>query len=255
VIGKYFSARELGFFTRAQMFKDLPAHKMNNIMSRVTYPVLSQMQDNPAMLKAGYKKMIKSIMFISFVLMAGMAAVAEPMVITLIGEQWRPSIIYLQLLCFVGMMYPLHALNLNMLQVLGRSDLFLKLEIIKKLIAVPVIIIGIFWGIKVMILGMWANTLIAYYLNSYWSGHFIDYSMREQIADIMPSFLLALFMGTAVFFAGWMIPAGNLVKLAGQVLFGGAIVFIVSEMAKIDSYLYIKNIVLTQPIFIPNARK
>ena len=117
-------------------------------------------------------------MLISFVLLAGMAAVAEPMILTLIGEQWRPSIIYLQLLCFVGAMYPLHALNLNMLQVQGRSDLFLRLEIIKKLIAIPTIIIGIIWGIKVMILGMWVNTLIAYYLNSYYSGHQIHSPTR-----------------------------------------------------------------------------
>lgn len=82
--------------------------------------------------------------------MLGMAAVAEPMIITLIGEKWRPSIVYLQMLCFVGMMYPLHALNLNMLQVSGRSDLFLKLEVIKKILAIPTIVIGVIWGIKIM---------------------------------------------------------------------------------------------------------
>ena len=102
--------------------------------------------------------------------MLGMAAIAEPMIITLIGEQWRQSIIYLQLLCYVGMMYPLHALNLNMLKVLGRSDLFLKLEIIKKILAIPIIIIGIYWGVEVLIIGMIINSQIAYFLNSYWSG-------------------------------------------------------------------------------------
>jgi len=130
-------------------------------------------------------------MFVTFVLIMGMAAVAEPMVITLIGEQWRPCIIYLQLLCFVGMMYPLHALNLNMLKVQGRSDLFLKLEIIKKILAVPVVIIGVMFGIKAMIMGMMVLTQIAYFLNSYWSGRFIEYSMKNQVKDILPSFILA----------------------------------------------------------------
>ena len=242
IIGKYFSAIELGFYTRADAFKNLPAQNINGIMSRVTYPVLAQMQDEPVRLKAAYKKMIKTVMFISFILMAGMAATAEPMVIALIGEQWRPSIIYLQLLTFVGVMYPLHSLNLNMLNVLGRSDLFLKLEIIKKIIVIPTIIIGLFWGIKVMILGMWVNTLIAYYLNSYYSGKFINYSIKEQVSDILPSFFLALGMGVIVFFAGKLIVSGYVVKFILQILIGATITLLVSELLKPEPYVYIKEI-------------
>ncbi len=141
-------------------------------------------------------------MLITFVLMLGLAAVAEPMIITLIGEKWRPSIIYLQMLCFAGMLYPLHALNLNMLKVQGRSDLFLRLEIIKKALAIPVIIIGILFGIRIMIIGMIFNSFVAYYLNSYWSGKFIDYSMKQQVKDIMPSFLLAAGDGDSGLFNG-----------------------------------------------------
>jgi O-antigen/teichoic acid export membrane protein len=168
--------------------------------------------------------------------------VAEPMILTLIGDKWQPSILYLQLLCFVGAMYPLHAINLSMLQVQGRSDLFLKLEIIKKLIAIPIIVIGIIWGIKVMIMGMWVNTLIAYYLNSYYSGRNINYPMREQVADILPSFLLALFMGGMVFLAGSFMPWGNLTKLIVQILLGGVIFFGLSELFKPQSYVYLKRI-------------
>ncbi len=255
VIGKFFSAQQLGFYTRADMFKNLPSQNLTSVMSRVTYPVLAQMQDNKQMLKAGYKKMIKSIMLISFVLLAGMAAVAEPMVLTLIGQQWRPSIVYLQLLCFVGAIYPLHALNLNMLQVQGRSDLFLKLEIIKKMIAIPAIIIGIIWGIKVMILGMWVINLIAYYLNSYYSGRHINYPMREQIADIFPSFLLALFVGAMVFIAGWLMPFDNLAKLILQILIGAIISIGLSETLKLDAYFYIKHIVLEKLTSFYHARR
>jgi len=255
IIGKFFSAQQLGFYTRADMFKNLPSQNLTSIMSRVTYPVLAQMQDDKQMLKAGYKKMIKSIMLISFVLLAGMAAVAEPMILTLIGEQWRPSIIYLQLLCFPGMMYPLHALNLNMLQVQGRSDLFLRLEIIKKLIAIPTIIIGILWGIKVMILGMWVNTLIAYYLNSYYSGRHINYPMREQVTDILPSFVLALFMGVVVALAGYFMPFGNLPKLMLQILLGAGIFFGLSELIQLQAYMYVKSIVKEKLTSVYYARK
>lgn len=255
VIGKYFAASELGYFTRAQSFNDLPSKNLNSIMSRVTYPVLAQMQDNKEHLKAGYKKMIKNIMFISLILMVGMAAVAEPMVITLIGEKWRQSIIYFQLLCFPAMLYPLHALNLNMLNVQGRSDLFLKLEIVKKVLAVPVLIVGIIWGIKIMILGMWIDAIIAYYLNSYYSGKLIKYPLREQLIDIMPSFILAITMGFVVFVAGWFLPLGYAVKLIIQIALGAVIVFGISEILKFDAYLDIKNIVKAKIIAVYYARK
>jgi len=244
VIGKFFSAQDLGFYTRAQMFRDLPAKNLTSVMTRVTYPVLAQLQDDKVVLKAGYKKIIKSIMFISMILMAGMAAVAEPMVITLIGEQWRPSIVYIQLMAFPGVMYPLHALNLNMLQVQGRSDLFLKLEIIKKIIAVPVLVIGVFLGIKIMILGSWITTLIAYYLNSYWSGRFINYSVWEQIKDILPGLGIALIMGVVVVLVGWLLPASYLVKLIVQIVVGALTVFLMCECFKPKAYLELKDIAI-----------
>ena len=124
VIGKYFSAIELGYYTRADAFNQLPSQNITSVIQRVSFPVLSSIREDIPKLKAGYKKLIKSTMLISFVLMIGMSAVAKPLVLALIGEKWLVSAEYLQLLCFVGMFYPLHALNLNILNVLGRSDLF-----------------------------------------------------------------------------------------------------------------------------------
>jgi teichuronic acid exporter len=255
VIGKFFSAADLGYYTRASSLKDLPSQNITNIITRVTFPVLAQMQDNPVALKAGYKRMIKTTMFLSFSLLIGMAAVASPLILTLIGEPWRPSIIYLQLLCFVGMLFPLHALNLNLLNVLGRSDLFLKLEIIKKILVIPAIIIGIIWGIKVMILGMWVNSLVGYYLNSYYSGRFINYPMREQVNDILPSLLIAILMGALVYVSGLLIPFGNLIKLILQITLGGLLVVSLSELFKLESYLYTKILVKDKLIALYNARK
>jgi len=244
VIGKYFSAQELGYYTRAEGFKNLPSQNLNSIVSRVTYPVLSSIQDDIPRLRNNYQKLIRSVMFITFILMLGMAAVAEPMIHTLIGAKWEPAIIYLQMLCFVGMMYPLHALNLNMLQVQGRSDLFLKLEIIKKLIAIPTIIIGIFWGIKIMIAGMMVNTLIAYYLNSYWSGVKIGYSFRQQVKDILPSFLLAFTMGVLVFMLGKLLPFSYPIELIIQIVCGALFVFVFCEITKFKDYIFAKELVL-----------
>lgn len=246
IIGKFFSAQELGYYTKADDFKRIPSEGLNGVISRVSFPVLSSIQDDKPRLKTNYQELIRSTMFITFILMMGLAAVSEPMVITLIGEKWRPSIVYLQLLCFVGMMYPLHALNLNMLQVSGRSDLFLKLEVIKKLLAIPIILIGIYWGVKAMIIGMIINSQIAYLLNSYWSGKFVGYSTKEQALDIFPSFSFAISMGLAVYLLGSFLPLAEVWILVIQIVFGAIFVCVFGELFKFKEYMYIKSLVLEQ---------
>ena len=243
VIGKYFAAVELGYYTRAEQFKSLPSANLQSIIGRVSYPVLSTIQDDIPRLRETYKKIIRSTMLITFVLMLGMAAVARPMILTLIGVKWEPCIIYLQMLCFVGMLYPLQALNLNMLNIRGKSDLFLRLEIIKKALAVPVIIVGVMWGIKAMILGMIFLSLIAYYLNSYWSGRLIGYSFLEQIKDIFPSFLVAVIMSAIVFAEGLLVPLTPLPLLIIQLITGAVLIFGLCEVFHFKDYLYIKSIV------------
>jgi O-antigen/teichoic acid export membrane protein len=243
VIGKYFAAIELGYYTRADQFKALPSSNLQGIIGRVSYPVLSTIQNDIPRLREAYKNIIKSTMLITFVLMLGMAAVAKPMILTLIGEKWEPCVIYLQMLCFVGMFYPLHALNLNMLQVQGRSDLFLRLEIIKKALAIPIIVIGIIWGIKTMILGMIVSSLIAYYLNSYWSGRFIGYSSLQQIKDILPSFLTAASMSVVVYFQGLLIQLAPFPLLTIQLITGALLTIGFCEGFHNSDYIYIKDIV------------
>jgi teichuronic acid exporter len=244
IIGKYFSAVELGYYTRADQFQAVPSQNLMGIIGRVSYPVLSNMQDDVPQLKIAYQKIIKSTMLITFVLMLGLAAVAKPLVLTLIGEKWLPSVIYLQLLCLVGMFYPLHSLNLNMLQVQGRSDLFLRLEIIKKILAIPTIIVGVLFGIKIMIMGMLVLNLVAYYLNSYWSGRFIGYSTWEQVKDILPSFLLAIVVALCVFVAGQLLNITNLLNLIIQIVIGGVLTIGIAEVLFMKDYLYMKEIVL-----------
>lgn len=246
IIGKFFSTETLGYYTKANDFKRVPSEGLNGIISRVSYPVLSTLQDDKSRLKQNFKRLMRSTVFITFILMLGMAAVAEPMIITLIGEKWRQSIVYLQLLCFVGMMYPLHALNLNMLKVLGRSDLFLKLEIIKKVLAIPVVIIGIYLGIEALIIGMIINSQISYFINSYWSGKLIDYHTKDQIKDITPSFLLSFSMSIAVYMLGLILPFAPIWNLIIQICIGAIYIFIIGELFKLKDYLYIKLIVVEQ---------
>ena len=153
VIGKYYAAAALGEYTRAKQFGDIFSSNMTSVVQRVTYPVLSSIQDDKDKLKYGYRRIIKTTMFIAFVCMLMLAAVSRPMIEVLIGNQWGEAAKMLPILCFNMMLYPLHAINLNMLQVQGRSDLFLRLEIIKKCIAVIPLCLGIFVGIYWMLWG------------------------------------------------------------------------------------------------------
>ncbi len=248
IIGKFFSATELGFYSRADQFKNLPSQNIMVVIQRVSYPALSSIQNDIPRLKSAYQKLIRSTMLITFTLMLGLAAIAKPLVLTLIGEKWLPSIVYLQLLCFVGIFFPLQAINQNMLKVQGLSGVVLKLEIIKKIIAIPVVIVGIFYGINTMIIGMIIHSIISYILDSYYSGKLIGYSIFQQIRDIFPSFLVSGCISSFVFLLGLFLKTSILMILIIQGLSYIFIFIIVLELFKMNDYLFLKQIV-TEKMF------
>lgn len=243
VIGKCYSPVTLGLYTRAKHFADLCSTNLTIVVQRVSYPVLSSVQDDKARLKNGYKRIIKVTMLITFTLMLGLAAVAKPMILTLIGEQWLACVPFLQIICLQMMLYPLHAINLNMLQVQGRSDLFLKLEIIKKVIAIGPLLLGIFVDIYWMLAGSVLTGLIAYYLNAYYSGPFLNYSIKEQVKDILPSFGVAVAMAIPVF-AMSFIPLNPFILLLLQILTGATITIGICEAIKLPEYSELKGIAM-----------
>ena len=243
VIGKCYSPATLGLYTRAKQFADLCSSNLTSVVQRVSYPVLSSIQDDRTRLKFAYQRVIKTTMLPTFVLMLGMAACAESMIYVLIGEQWLECVPMLQIVCTYGMLYPLHALNLNMLQVQGRSDLFLKLEIIKKIIAIGPLLLGVFVDIYLMLAGSLVTSLISYYLNAYYSGPFLNYSIKEQVRDILPSFGVALSMAIPVF-AMSFIPMNPFILLPLQVAVGAAITIGICEAAKLPEYVELKGIAL-----------
>ena len=243
VVGKFYSPATLGLYTRANQFSQLFSSNLTSIIQRVSFPVLSSIQDDNVRLKQAYKRIIKTMMLPTFVLMYGMAAVSKPMILVLIGEKWINCVPFLILICINGALYPLHAINLNMLQVQGRSDLFLKLEIIKKIIAVGPLLLGVFIDIYIMVASSIVTGCIAYYLNAYYSGPFLNYSIKEQIKDIMPSFYVATTMAIPVWCIS-LIPLNHFILLIIQVVCGFAIVVIICECVKLPEYFEIKGIVL-----------
>ncbi len=202
VIGKLFSANDLGFFTRAKTLNDIPSQTLSQMTGRVTFPVFSTIQDDPARLKRGLKKALTTLALAHFPVMIGLAVIAHPLILVLLTEKWSASVPYLQLLCMAGLLYPLHLMNLNVLQALGRSDLFLRLDIIKRVLVVINIAITWRWGISAMICGMIFMSIVSYYLNSYYTGRLIQYPLWEQLRDVFSYFTLTVLMGTAVYASG-----------------------------------------------------
>jgi len=247
-IGKFFSARELGLYTRANQFANLPSQSISGAIMNVSFPVFSQIQNDPPRMKQIAKKILKATMFVNITAMLGLASISQQLIVTLIGTKWIDAVPYLQLLCFVGVLYPLHPINLNIITSLGRSDLFLRLEIIKKLLAVPVIVIGIFSSVKVMLYGLIVTSLIAIFINSHYTKRLIDYDIKEQFLDILPSLLLGLFMSISVFIFGYILKEklNQTYILCIQVIAGIALTIIISELFNLGTYIELKNIVLSR---------
>lgn len=244
VIGRCYSSAMLGQYTRAHHFSNLLSTNMTMVLQRVSFPVLSSIQDQEERLKTNYKRLIKTTMFISFILMLAMAATSKPLIFVLIGEKWGEAAVYLPILCFNFMLYPVRAINSNMLKVVGRSDQLLILEIIKKIIAVGPLLIGIFINIYWM---LWANVaagIIGYILNSSFSGKFIHYSTWEQFLDIFPSFLFGSVVAVGMY-SICLFGFSNLVALLIQIGVGFVLTLALGEFTKIEPYIFLKEILLS----------
>lgn len=220
VIGRLFSARDLGYYSRARSTEQLPAHTISSIVGRVTFPVFSSIQDDKPRLKQALRKAIITLTLANFPMMIGLALVARPMVMVLLTEKWLPSVPYLQILCMASLIYPLHVINLNILMAQGRSDLFFRLEVIKKAMTVVVIFLTYRWGITVMLYGVFFTSYISYYINSYYSGKLLDYPMMEQIRDFLPVLYVSGGMGLAVFGIGYIPFPNDLSLLLSQLIVG-----------------------------------
>jgi Membrane protein involved in the export of O-antigen and teichoic acid len=199
VIGKFYTPAQLGNYSRALTFAQLPSSNITSILQRVTFPVLSTIQDDMPRLQTDYRRLLKLSAFIVFPLMMGLAAVAFPVIRIILTPKWEGCSLYLQIICFALMLYPIHAINLNLLQVKGRSDLFLRLEVIKKIVGVCIMCITIPLGITAMCIGMVASSLIALFINTFYTGKLIDIGYLKQMRDLLPIFINSLLMGGVVF--------------------------------------------------------
>ena len=200
IIGKNYSAAQLGFYSRADSISQLPTNNIAVAISSVTYPMFASISEDNFRLKMVYKKLMQQVIFWNASILMLLVVIAEPLFRFLITDKWLPAVPYFQILCLAGIFYPLHAYNLNILKVKGRSDLFLKLEVIKKILSVSGILLVIPYGIYGLLYFQLFFNLIAFYINSIYSGKLISYPATEQLADIMPAIILSAFTALICFF-------------------------------------------------------
>ncbi len=191
-IGKYYSTHDLGVYNRARHYANLPSQNVTGTLESVTFPSLSKMQNDPERLARNYRKMLRVSAFIVFPLMMMLSALARPIVILMVTEKWESCIILLQIMCFSLMWYPIHSINLNLLKVKGRSDLFLRLEIIKKLLGVCILSITLPMGLIPFCFGNILFSFLTLIINTFYTGKIINCGFLIQMRDLIPSLILSL---------------------------------------------------------------
>lgn len=241
VVGKFYSPSTLGQYTRASQFSSLFSSNLTNVIQRVTFPVLSNIQDDKERMLLVYRKIIKITMFVTAISMFFLGAISEPLIYCLIGPKWIEASKYLPLICISSSMYPLHSINLNMLQVQGRSDLFLGIEIIKKVIALGPLLVGAIVGIIPMLLVDIITAVIAFYLNSYYSGRLLGYSSFMQLKDIAPSYVIAIIIAISVYFLKY-IPMSLWIVLLLQGMIGISVFWFICKVFEVDEYKELWNV-------------
>jgi O-antigen/teichoic acid export membrane protein len=242
VIGKLFSASNLGYFTQAKRFASLPSSNIHGIIGSVTYPVLSSIQDEDERLADSYRKMLKVSAFIIFPLMCLLAGIAYPLVTILLSEKWNYTATLLIPLCFSMMWYPIHAINLNLLKVKGRSDLFLRLEIIKKILGISMLVITVPWGLLVMCYGTIVNSLIALIINTYYTGKLINVGFFKQMRDMYGTLIISLTMFYLVFLVT-NIMKDPYAQLSMGIVSGLVYFLFACSIAKLQEVRYIRSLI------------
>ncbi|MEP6681651.1 MAG: lipopolysaccharide biosynthesis protein [Parafilimonas sp.] len=242
VIGKYFSVLQVGLYNRAYTVQLFPVSNIATALKKVTYPVFASITDDKK-LKLAYKKIMQQVMFwvSPFIIFTGI--LAKPLFIVLLTDKWLPAVSYYQILCVVGLLWPLQLYNLNILAVKGRSDLLLKINIIRKITLVIWIVISISFGMTALVIMQAVNAVVSYIYSSYYSGRFIDYSIWSQFKDIAPLILTATAAGLFVIAGEYFFydNLSNLLQLAIGFVTGYAIYFLSTFLLKLEAYNDFKN--------------
>lgn len=246
IIGKYFAANQVGFFNRADSLKQLPVNNISSVLNKITFPLFAKIQDDNERLKEMNKKIMQMVLYFVAPTLLIMAALGEPLFRLLFTDKWLPAVPYFQILCWGGILYPIHAYNLNILKVKGRSDLFLRLEIFKKVIVIITIISSISFGIIGLLYGTIITSIIAFFINTYYTGKLINYSSFKQLKDLTPILIVAALTGGLVYSLDLLLLnkiLNDIFRLIVGSIFGIIIFYLLSILLRLDSLNELKLII------------
>lgn len=246
-IGKYFSPSQAGYFQRADSLKQFPVSNISVIVSKVSYPLLSSIQDDDLRLKIVYKKILQTVVFFVTPILIILAVLAKPLIVVFYTSKWISIVPYFQILCFSGILYPIHVYNLDLLNIKGRSDLFLKLEIIKTIIIILIIVISLNWGINGLLISTIFSSVFSLYANSYYTSKLIDYNFFNQLFDLFPIFLISIFTGLFLIYIDKyfiFFEINNYIRIISEGLLGIIIYLIFSFLFKLETFNDLKTTLL-----------
>lgn len=238
IIGKVYSKEMLGLYSRGQQFPNLITHNLNETVQSVTLPVLSEMQDDTAGMKRRMRRALTLNAFVVFPAMMGLSAISHDFIYIVLGEKWLEAAPYMMLLCIVYSIYPIHTMNIQCMKATGRSDLFLKFEVIKKVLEISMVIGTVRFGLITMILGQIALSVIEIPINGWPAKKMLDYGAQEQLRDLMPTII----SGTIMFFLVKLVcmtPISIIVRLPLEVLVGAVGFLVTSHFFRNDAMVYL----------------
>lgn len=242
IIGKLYSSADLAYYNKGKQFPNLVITNVNVAIDSVLFPVISAKQDNPEQVKKLTRKAIQTSSFVIWPVVMGLAACAESVVRILLTDKWLPCVPYLQIFCFTYGFWPIHTANLNAIKAVGRSDIFLKLEFIKKVIGIVSILVSMPFGVMAMALAYMATAPVSAFVNATPNRKLLDYKYREQLADMLPSMILSFFMGGCVLLVGH-IQINVALTLLLQIIVGAVIYICGAIIFKFDSLSYIMKLI------------
>ncbi len=239
VIGKVFTPSDLAFYNQGEKYVSFLVANINSSISSVIFPAMSRAQDERERLKRMTRSAIGMSSFVLWPILIGLASVAEPLIRLLLTEKWLPCVAYLQIFCFSYALWPVHTANVQAISALGRSDLLLKMEIIKKALGIALIIISVFFSPFVMALSMLISSVIGVFINSYPNRGLLKYSFGELMSDVCPSMVMSIIMGVAVISFIKLTSFGDAFTLVLSVLIGAGIYVILAIIIKPKAYTMI----------------
>lgn len=245
IVGRAYSSTMLAYYNRGDTFPALIVGNINGSIQAVIFPALASVQHDKEKVKELMRRAVTTSSFIVFPAMLGLMAIAEPMIKLILTDKWLPCVPYLRVFCLSYALWPIHTANLQAINAIGRSDIFLKLEIVKKIVGISILLITSRYSPYMMALGVVFSGVISSFINSYPNKKLLSYSYLEQMKDVLPSLILSIIMGE-IAYSVVLLKFSNLLTITIQIFLGGFSYILLSYLFKLECFMYLLNIILNR---------